>query len=142
MKTQWMKPSDIEESWYQIDAEGLVLGRLATKVSRILLGKAEPLFTPGVDPQNYVVILNADKVVVTGNKMTQKIYYRHTGYTGHLKTMTLADKLAKAPEDVIRSAVKGMLPSNKLGRKLLKHLKVYTGSEHQHQAQKPELLVV
>ncbi len=142
MKTQWMKQSDIDQSWYHIDAEGRILGRLGTQISDILLGKNDVRFIQGVNFQNYVVVTNAEKIVVTGKKLEQKLYHHHTGYTGHLKTMTLAEKLAKKPETVIKDAVKGMLPSNKLGRHLLKHLKVYVGSEHHHQAQKPEVVAV
>ncbi|OED37114.1 50S ribosomal protein L13 [PVC group bacterium (ex Bugula neritina AB1)] len=141
MKTKWIKPSEIEESWYQVDAEQQILGRLVSQIAFLLLGKNDVRFVPGIDFRNYVIVTNAQKVAFTGKKLEQKMYYHHTGYTGHLKTATLAEKMAKNPEDVMKASVKGMLPSNKLGRNLLKHLKVYASSEHDHQAQKPEIVV-
>ncbi len=136
------KDSDNQGKWALVDAEGAILGRLATQVAARLRGKHNPLFTPHADTGDSVIVVNADKVVLTGNKETQKNYYRHSGYIGGLKTIR-ADKLRqKRPEDLIRFAVKGMLPKNKLGRKLFRKLKVYAGNEHPHQAQQPEMLKV
>ena len=140
--TYCAKTNDIQGKWYVVDAKGAVLGRLASTVAARLRGKHSPLFTPHVDTGDWVVIVNADKVVLTGRKMDQKSYYRHSGYIGGLKTMTAKQLMEKRPEDLIRFAVKGMLPKNKLGRKLFKKLKVYTGNQHPHEAQQPEILQI
>ncbi|CAN2040934.1 50S ribosomal subunit protein L13 [Candidatus Magnetomoraceae bacterium gMMP-15] len=134
------KSSDNPGKWCLIDAENLVLGRLATKIASRLRGKHTPMYTPHVDMGDWIVVINADKVKLTGKKMEKKCYYRHSGYIGGLKTITAEKLLEKQPEDLIRFAVKGMLPKNRLGRQLNKKLKVYAGSEHPHAAQKPEIL--
>lgn len=134
------KESDNKEKWYVVDAEGAVLGRLASAIACRLRGKHNPLFTPHVDTGDRVVVINADKVVLTGRKWEKKNYYRHTGYIGGLKTVAANKLLEKRPEDLIRFAVKGMLPKNRLGRKLFKKLKVYSGDKHPHAAQMPEVL--
>ncbi len=136
------KKSDIKEKWWVIDAEGQVLGRLATSVASRLRGKHNPLFTPHVDTGDSVIVVNAEKIVLTGRKWDQKNYYRHSGYTGGLKTINAKKLLEKKPEDLLRIAVKGMLPKNSLGRTLIKKLKVYAGGEHPHEAQKPETLIL
>lgn len=138
MKSYMAKPGQVEQKWYLIDARGQVLGRMAGEIARILRGKNKPEFTPHVDTGDYVVVVNAADVRLTGNKTSQKYYYHHTGYPGGIKSIRAAELLEKKPEDVITNAVKGMLPKNKLGDKLIKKLKVYAGSEHQHQAQQPE----
>jgi large subunit ribosomal protein L13 len=134
------KNSDNAGKWYVVDAEGIVLGRLASRIASRIRGKHQPMFTPHTDTGDNIVVINADKIVLTGRKMEQKKYYRHSGYIGGLTTTTAKELLAKKPEDVIRLAVRGMLPKNRLGRKLIKKLKVYTGSEHPHAAQQPEVL--
>ena len=134
------KPQEIERKWYVIDAEGLVLGRLASQVAAILRGKNKPIYTPNVDTGDHVIIINADKVVLTGKKLDQKIYYKHTGYIGGMKELSYKHLMANKPEFVISEAIRGMLPHNALGRKMFKKLRVYAGSEHDHQAQKPETL--
>jgi large subunit ribosomal protein L13 len=134
------KQTDNEEKWWLVDAEGVVLGRLASTVAARLRGKHTPLFTPHVDMGDCVVVINADKIVLTGRKWDQKQYYRHSGYIGGLKSITARKLLDKKPEELVRTAVKGMLPKNKLGRKLFKKLKVYAGSEHPHAAQQPQEL--
>ncbi len=139
-KTYMAKPGEIEKKWYLVDASGKVLGRLASQIAMILMGKHRPTYTPHVDTGDYVVVVNAEKVVLTGRKLDQKNYYRHSGYPGGLKVVTARQLLQKHPEKLIYLAVKRMLPKNKLGRKMLKKLKVYAGSEHPHQAQKPEPL--
>lgn len=136
-KTYVPKSGDITHEWKLVDANGKNLGRLATQISTILLGKDKPTFTPGVDTGDYVVVVNAELVSVTGNKMDDKIYYRHSGYPGGLKQINLRDQLAKHPERVIWEAVRGMLPHNRFGRKLIKKLKIYAGPDHPHQAQEP-----
>ena len=136
-KTYYPKPGDLKHEWLLVDAEGQNLGRLATRIARYLMGKDKPQFTPGVDVGDYVVVINAEKVEVTGNRLDQKIYYRHSGYPGGLKQISLRDQLAKHPQRVLRSAVWGMLPHNSHGRRLLKKLRVYAGSSHPHKAQKP-----
>jgi large subunit ribosomal protein L13 len=141
-KTYYPKPGDIIHDWYVIDAAGQNLGRLATRVARILLGKDKPQFTPGVDLGDFVIIINAEKIAVTGKKLDDKFYYRHSGYPGGLKKISLRNQLAKYPDRVIRAAVWGMLPHNRYGRKILKKLKIYQGSEHPHAAQKPKQLVL
>jgi len=141
-KTYYPKPDDITHDWYVIDAADQNLGRLATRVARILLGKDKPQFTPGVDLGDFVIIINAEKVAVTGKKLDEKFYYRHSGYPGGLKQISLRNQLAKYPDRVIRAAVWGMLPHNRYGRKLLKKLKIYSSSKHPHAAQKPKQLVL
>jgi large subunit ribosomal protein L13 len=141
--TQSAKASEVERHWYVVDAEGVVLGRLGTRVASILRGKHKPVFTPHTDTGDFVIVVNAAKVRLTGRKREAKTYYRHTGYTGHLKSTT-ADKLLSGPhaDRVVRQAVRGMLPKNALGRKMLSKLKVYAGPEHPHAAQKPEDLTL
>jgi large subunit ribosomal protein L13 len=136
------KSSDNPGKWWVVDAEGKILGRLATAIASRIRGKHNPLYTPHEDMGDSVIVLNADKIVFTGKKLEKKIYYRHTGYIGGLKEMTAKKLLEQKPEDVIRFAVKGMLPKNKLGRKLFKKLKVYVGDKHPHEAQQPEVLEV
>jgi large subunit ribosomal protein L13 len=136
------KQSDIKEKWIVVDAKGAVLGRLASNVAARLRGKHNPLFTPHVDSGDWVVVVNADKIVLTGRKWQKKIYYRHSGYIGGLKMITAQKLMEKRPEDLIRFAVKGMLPKNRLGRKLFKKLKVYAGDQHPHAAQQPEALAL
>jgi len=136
------KSTDVKGKWYVADADGAVLGRLASTVASRLRGKHNPLFTPHVDTGDWVVVINADKITLSGRKMDQKQYYRHSGYIGGLKTITAKKLMEKKPEDLIRSAVKGMLPKNRLGRKLFKKLKVYSGDQHPHQAQQPKVLQI
>ena len=140
--TASLKSSDNLGKWYVIDAEDAVLGRLATKVATHLRGKHNPAFTPHVDTGDWVVVINADKVVLTGRKWDQKLYHRHSGYVGGLTSISARKLKEKRPEDLVRYAVKGMLPKNRLGRKLFKKLKVYAGNEHPHEAQQPEILTV
>ena len=139
-KTYYPKAGDITREWYMADANGQILGRFATKVANVLMGKHKPAYTPGVDMGDFVVVVNCERVVVTGNKLEDKIYYRYSGYPGGLKETKLRDMLNKHPDRVIKSAVKGMLPKNKLGRKYLKKLKVYAGPDHPHKAQSPKPL--
>lgn len=136
------KKSDIEEKWWVIDAEGQILGRLASSIASRLRGKHNPLFTPHVDTGDSVIVVNAEKIVLTGRKWDQKNYYRHSGYIGGLKTINAKKLIEEKPENLVRIAVKGMLPKNSLGRTLIKKLKVYAGGEHPHQAQKPETLTL
>lgn len=136
-KSTYTKPADTKPSWHVIDAKDYVLGRLATQVASLIRGKKSVEFTPSVDTGDFVIVINAEKVLTTGNKMEDKRYYRHSGYPGGLKTQTLKQKLAKKPESAIELAVKGMLPKNSLGRKLFTKLKVYSGPEHPHEAQNP-----
>lgn len=138
MKTISAKEAEIQRDWYVIDAQGQTLGRLATRTATVLRGKHKPLYTPHVDCGDYVIIINAEKVHVTGQKMSQKKYYRHSGYPGGLKEVSLRDQLQKFPERVLESAVRGMLPKNRLGRRMFKKLKVYPGPDHPHQAQQPK----
>ncbi|MDQ0340220.1 large subunit ribosomal protein L13 [Caldalkalibacillus uzonensis] len=141
MRTTYMaKPNEVERKWYVVDAEGQTLGRLASKVASILRGKHKPEYTPHVDTGDFVIVINADKVHLTGDKLNKKIYYRHSRYPGGLKQFTAAEMLKNKPERVIELAVKGMLPKGRLGRKQGKKLFVYAGSEHPHQAQKPEVI--
>jgi len=140
MSTQIAKEQDIKRSWFVVDLEDVVLGRAATEIARILRGKHKPLYTPSVDTGDFVVVLNADKVKLTGNKMADKKYYRHSSFPGGLRTLNAGQMLARKPEMVLQSAVKGMLPKNKLGRKMFKKLKVYSGGEHPHAAQQPKEL--
>ena len=138
MKTYVTKPADVERAWFVVDAEGQTLGRLATSVATVLRGKHKPTYSPSVDCGDFVIVVNADKVAVTGKRLEQKRYYRHSLYIGGLKEITLRDQLQQHPERVIESAVRGMLPKNALGRKMFKKLKVYAGGEHPHQAQLPQ----
>lgn len=138
MKTVSAREQDIQRDWYVIDAQGQTLGRLATRIATLLRGKHKPVYTPHVDCGDYVIVVNAEKIHVTGQKMSQKIYYRHSGYPGGLKQVTLRDQLKKFPDRVIETAVRGMLPKNRLGRRMFKKLKVYSGPTHPHQAQQPE----
>ena len=142
MKTFSAKADEINRSWFVIDAEGKTLGRMATEIAHRLRGKHKPEFTPHVDTGDYIVVVNAEKVAVTGNKLNDKIYHKHTGYIGNLKSTPLKDMLAKHPERVIEIAVKGMLPKNSLGRQMYRKLKVYAGSEHPHAAQEPKVLEI
>lgn len=140
MKTIWTKEADVERSWYVVDAEGKTLGRLASQVAAILRGKHKPIYNPSVDTGDFVIVINADKIHVTGRRMDQKKYYTHSGYQGGLKERTLRQMMEKTPERVIQLAVRGMLPKNVLGRKMIKKLKVYAGPDHPHGAQRPEPL--
>jgi len=142
MKTYDAKKGEVEQSWYVVDAESKVLGRLATRVADVLRGKHKPIYTPYVDTGDFVVIINAEKIHLTGTKMDNKKYYRHSGYPGGLKITTPAELLRKKPEAIIMNAVKGMLPKTKLGRQQFKKLKVYAGKDHPHQAQQPSELKV
>jgi large subunit ribosomal protein L13 len=137
MKTYVANPAEIERSWYIVDAEGQTLGRLASQIAAVLRGKHKPTFTPHVDCGDYVIVVNAEKIHVTGQRLEQKKYYRHSGYPGGLREISLADQLERYPTRPVELAVKGMLPKNKLGRKMFKKLKVYAGTEHPHQAQQP-----
>ena len=140
MKTFMANPDKIEIKWYVVDAEGQTLGRLASEVAKVLRGKNKPEFTPHVDTGDYVIVVNAAKVQVTGKKLSQKVYYHHSDYVGGMKETTLDEMLAKKPEKVIELAVKGMLPKGPLGRAMIKKLHVYAGAEHEQAAQKPEVL--
>jgi len=133
-------PSTIERKWYVVDAEGKTLGRLASEVAKVLRGKNKPIFTPHIDTGDYVIVVNAAKISVTGKKLDQKIYYRHSEYVGGMKETTLREMLAKKPERVIELAIKGMLPKGPLGRSMIQKLHVYAGPDHEQQAQKPEAL--
>lgn len=137
MKTYVTKAADVERKWYVIDAEGQNLGRLATKIATLLRGKHKTIYSPSVDCGDYVVVINAEKIAVTGRRLDQKMYYRHSGYPGGLREISLRDQLQKHPTRVIDAAVKGMLPKNALGRKMFKKLKSYAGAEHPHHAQQP-----
>ena len=140
MKTFMANPQNVERKWYVVDAEDMILGRLASEVAAILRGKHKPTYTPHVDCGDYVIVVNCDKVRVTGKKETEKLYRKHTGYAGGFKEVAYKDLVAKKPTYAVELAVKGMLPKNNLGRKMLKHLKLYAGPEHENQAQKPEKL--
>ena len=140
MKSFMASPSTIERKWYVVDATGYTLGRLSSEVAKVLRGKNKPIFTPHMDCGDYVIIVNAEKVKVTGKKLDQKIYYHHSDYVGGMKQTTLKEKLAKKPEQVIELAVKGILPKGPLGRQMYRKLYVYAGPEHKHAAQKPEVL--
>ena len=142
MKTYVATPSDRERSWVLVDAADKTLGRLATQIADILRGKRKPQYTPHIDVGDFVVVVNAEKIAVTGNKLADKRYYRHSGYPGGLKSRTLGDELARRPEEVIRRAVRGMLPRNRLARKQLTKLKVYAGPDHPHAAQQPQPLEI
>lgn len=140
MKTFSAKPAEVKRDWYVVDAAGQTLGRLATEIATRLRGKHKPEFTPHVDTGDYIVVINAEKIRVTGNKRKDKIYHHHTGYIGNLKSISLEDLLEKAPEQVITKAVKGMLPKNKLGAAMIRKLRVFAGPEHDHAAQQPQPL--
>jgi large subunit ribosomal protein L13 len=140
MTTVSTKPAEVHREWYLVDAQGKTLGRLASELARRLRGKHKTQYTPHVDTGDYIVVVNAEKVRVTGNKLQDKMYYRHTGYIGNLKSINLEKLLAQAPDRVITHAVKGMLPRNPLGRAMLRKLRVYAGPEHRHQAQQPQPL--
>ncbi len=140
MKTYMANPDKIERKWYVVDAEGQTLGRLAAEVAKVLRGKNKPEFTPHIDTGDNVIVINAEKIKVTGKKLDQKVYYHHSDYVGGMKETTLREMMAKKPEQVIELAVKGMLPKGPLGRTMIKKLHVYAGAEHAHQAQKPEVL--
>ena len=140
MKTYMANPDKIERKWYVVDAEGCTLGRLASEVASVLRGKNKPVFTPHVDTGDYVIVINAEKIKVTGKKLDQKIYYSHSDYVGGMKETTLREMMNKKPEKVIELAVKGMLPKGPLGREMYKKLFVYAGPDHKHAAQKPEVL--
>jgi large subunit ribosomal protein L13 len=138
MKTYSVKPDEIERKWYLVDAQGKVLGRLATEIASILRGKKKPIFSPHMDTGDIVVVINAEKIVVTGKKREQKLYHHHSGYPGGMRSRTFADLQEQKPEQIVRLAVKGMLPHNRLGRQMIKKLRVYAGSDHPHTAQSPE----
>lgn len=142
MTTVSAKPAEVRRAWYLVDANGKTLGRLASEIARRLRGKHKPQYTPHVDTGDYIVVVNAEKIRVTGNKLTDKMYYRHTGYVGNLKAISLEKLLAKTPQRAIEQAVKGMLPHNPLGRTMLRKLHVYAGPEHRHQAQQPQPLEI
>lgn len=142
MKSFMASPSTIEREWYVVDATGHTLGRLTSEIAKILRGKNKPTYTPHIDTGDYVIVVNADKIKVTGKKLDQKIYYHHSDYVGGMKETTLREKLAKKPEDVIYLAVKGMLPKGPLGRQMIKKLHVYAGPEHNNQAQQPKALEI
>jgi len=139
-KTYVTKKEDVQQEWYVVDATGQTLGRLASRVARILRGKHKPIYSPAVDTGDYVIVVNAEKIHVTGHKLDQKIYYRHSGYPGGLKEITLRNLLQKHPTRVIEHAVRGMLPKNRLGRRMFKKLKIYAGPDHPHEAQRPKPL--
>lgn len=141
-KTYYPKPGEVEREWFIVDAAGQNLGRLATQVARKLLGKEKPQFTPGVDVGDFVIVINAEKIEVTGNKLDEKYYYRHSGYPGGLKKITLRQQLATHPDRVIQSAVWGMIPHNRYGRKVIRKLRIFSGEKHPHAAQKPKTLVI
>ncbi len=140
MKTYSAKPGEVTREWYLVDAEGKTLGRLATQIADTLRGKRKPQYTPHVDTGDFVVVVNAEKIAVTGNKLDQKRYYRHSGYPGGLRSRTLREQLERRPTEVLRVAVKGMLPKNRLARQQLTKLKIYAGAEHPHTAQNPQPL--
>jgi large subunit ribosomal protein L13 len=140
MSTKVASPSDIKKNWYVIDLDGLVLGRVAARIAHVLRGKHKPIYSPSVDAGDFVIVLNADKVKLTGNKMADKMYYHHSGFPGGIKSIAAGKLLEKKPEQLIQKAVKGMLPKNKLGRHMFKKLKVYAGAEHPHAAQQPKPL--
>ena len=142
MKSFMASPSTIERKWYVVDATGHTLGRFASEIASILRGKNKPTYTPHIDTGDYVIVVNADKIQVTGKKLDQKVYYNHSDYVGGMKETTLREKMAKKPEDVIYLAVKGMLPKGPLGREMITKLHVYAGADHKHQAQKPEVLEI
>ncbi len=140
MKTQFAKKGEVERKWYVVDAKDAVLGRLATKIATYLRGKNKPVFTPNVDTGDFIIVINADKIRLTGRKLDNKVYYHHTGYIGGIKAQTAKSMMEKTPQKIIEKAVWGMLPKNTLGKQMLKKLKVYKGAEHPHKAQAPEIL--
>ncbi|QEM69578.1 50S ribosomal protein L13 [Geobacter sp. FeAm09] len=140
MKTEVAKAENVKRDWYVVDAQDAVLGRLATQIANVLRGKNKAIFTPSVDTGDFVIVVNAEKIALTGRKLDDKVYYSHTGFPGGLKEITAGKLLEKKPEDIIRKAVKGMLPKNKLARHMLKKLKVYAGASHPHDAQQPKNL--
>lgn len=140
MKTQVAKKEQVAREWYLVDVEGKVLGRVATEIANVLRGKNKAVFTPSVDTGDFVIVVNAEKIALTGNKMADKVYYSHSGFPGGIKSINAGKLLEKKPEDIIRKAVKGMLPKNKLARHMLSKLKIYTGAEHPHKAQQPKAL--
>ncbi|MCC5795017.1 MAG: 50S ribosomal protein L13 [Chromatiales bacterium] len=142
MRTYSAKPDEVKRGWYLVDANGRTLGRLASEIARRLRGKHKPEFTPHVDTGDYIVVVNAERIRVTGNKLKDKMYHRHTGYIGNLKSTTLEKLLAEHPERALTHAVQGMLPKNSLGRRMLRKLKVYSGPEHEHTAQQPQALEI
>jgi large subunit ribosomal protein L13 len=142
MSTQVAKQNDIKREWFVIDLDGKVLGRAATEIARVLRGKHKAIYTPSVDTGDFVVVLNAEKVALTGNKMADKMYHHHTGYPGGIRSINAEKLIAKKPEDLIKKAVKGMLPKNKLGRQMFRKMKVYAGADHPHDAQQPKELVL
>lgn len=142
MKTEVAKKDQVVHSWFVVDAENLVLGRLATQVANVLRGKHKPMYTPSVDTGDFVIVLNAEKIALTGNKTADKVYYSHSGFPGGIKSTTAAEMLVKKPEELIRKAVKGMLPKNKLARHMMKKLKIYAGADHPHEAQQPAALAL
>jgi large subunit ribosomal protein L13 len=141
-KTYVTKPAEVKREWFVVDAEGKTLGRLASEIARILRGKHKPIYSPSVDTGDYVIVVNAQKIQVTGRRLDQKKYYRHSGYMGGLSEITLRDQLERYPNRVIEAAVKGMLPKNRLGRQMIKKLKVYAAADHPHQAQQPAVLEI
>lgn len=142
MSTQVAKKNEIKRSWFVVDLDGKVLGRAATEIARVLRGKHKPIYSPSVDTGDFVVVLNAEKVVLTGNKLADKMYHRHTGFPGGIRSINAEKLLAKKPEELIKKAVKGMLPKNKLGRQMFRKLKVYAGANHPHAAQQPKELAL
>ena len=142
MKSFMASPATITREWYVVDAEGKTLGRLASEIAKVLRGKNKPIYTPHIDCGDNVIVINADKIKVTGKKLNQKIYYHHSGWVGGMKTATLKEKLAKKPEEVMYLAVKGMLPKGPLGRSMIKKLHIYAGAEHPHAAQQPKVLEI
>ena len=140
IRTHVVKADDIERDWYVVDAAGQTLGRLATRVAEILRGKHKAIYSPHLDVGDYVIIVNADKIEVTGRKMDQKVYYRHTGFPGGIRSITLRDQMVRHPTFAVKAAIKGMLPKGRLGRRMLRKLKVYAGREHPHEAQQPKPL--
>ncbi|HEY6007298.1 MAG TPA: 50S ribosomal protein L13 [Geobacteraceae bacterium] len=142
MKTQVAKKDEVTRDWFLVDAENQVLGRVATQIANILRGKNKPTFTPSVDTGDFVIVINAEKIALTGNKLADKVYYSHSGFPGGIKSITAEKLLVKKPEEVIRKAVKGMLPKNKLARHMINKLKIYSGAEHPHKAQQPKALNV
>ena len=142
MNTYIVKEKDIVKEWHLINAENKILGRIASEIARILRGKHKPCFTPYLDTGDFVIVINADKILLTGNKLADKNYYKYSGYPGGLKTISAEKLLKKKPEELIRKAIKGMLPKNSLGRKMFKKLKVYKGSEHPHKAQQPKEIII
>ena len=140
MKTQVAKKDEVARDWYLVDAENLVLGRMATRIADVLRGKNKPIFTPSVDTGDFVIVVNADKIVLTGKKVSDKMYYSHSGYPGGIKSINAGDLQEKKPGEIIKQAVKGMLPKNKLARHMLNKLKIYSGPDHPHEAQQPKPL--